>query len=218
MNKQAITTLAFVLSASSALAFIDFTLPGSSVESNWADMTSSNYPAYPGPSFAPVPQSWPAPIAPDSGSAEFNLDFGTAGPFVSSLYNGALDSQFSISQSSPLAGLETVIFQTDMGATFSAVPMLSYNSGAGSLLADYTGIVDGNFEDSFVNAFQWDLSGLGPITDYEIVWTTLAHNANYAMQLTEGDSFAQVIPEPSTYALIFGAAIGGILFVRRMRR
>ncbi|GHB94852.1 PEP-CTERM sorting domain-containing protein [Cerasicoccus arenae] len=226
MNKQLTTTLIFALSAGSAMAMLDITLPGNSTQSNWANLngdvyTEPTYPVFAG-SFAIETDPFEAPIAADAGSAEFTKVSGGGLffplSFGGSLYNGNTPGTYTIYDNSPIAGLETVVFQTDAGSEMMVAPVLSFNSGAQNLAADFTASVTGDF-DTTVYAFQWDLSGIfDTISNYEIVWTTPPHNANYAMQINAGDTFGQAIPEPSTYALILGAACGALLLMRRQRR
>jgi hypothetical protein len=132
-----------------------------------------------------------------------------------------------VSDLSPLAGLATVVFQVDMGASgFSAAPLLSLNGGAG-VAPDFSLVVDGEYSFSFGgppaptenHAFQWDLSGFSdPVTSVAVEWTTTPHTTVYALNLDSGDTFLRVIPEPGVGAMVGLGLAGGLILRRRPRR
>lgn len=72
-------------------------------------------------------------------------------------------------------------------------------------------------------AWQWDVRGLDLSGGYTIEWDSPSNNqpslAQIALltdiQLDEGTQFAQVVPEPSTYAALVGAAAIGLVLRRR---
>lgn len=224
MNKTNILILA--ISGASALhGAMNVNLPGVSEEAVWQNMNSSTLTVEEGyNSFGTNTAGWPAPISADNGSAVFDKVPGTGGyPATESIYNFDTPGTFSVSDSDPISGMETIIFQIDMGGPMFAAPTFSYNGGAQAL--DYDGIAGspGDFfgmgSQSTLHVYQWDLSSIvEPITSYSIDWTSGVHASNYLMQVNTGDTYTEVVPEPSTYALIAGLACGAILFIRQRRR
>lgn len=224
MNKQAILTLAAIGAANAATATLNIDLPGNSEQANWANLTSSTLTQAEGYNgFMTNTAGWTTPVSADSGSATFDKVAGTGGfPSGSSIYNFDTPGSFFISENSPLANLETVVFQSDAVGGMMVAPTLSYNGGSQALAAVNTFSVSGDFvgmdTSSTIFGYQWDLSGIvDPITDFTINWTSVVHNSNYTMQLNQGDTF-QVVPEPSTYALMAGIACGALILMRRQRR
>ena len=195
--------------------------------------TSDDFPGFPGSS------PWPTALLPDgagsAGNAGFNKLSGGGYPASEAIYNFPgfsppfIPGDYSVDNSALLAGLETLIFQIDVGGGegfFDAVPILSLNSGASQLAADFTSTSagrsftnpqDGTTQTTTVFAYQWDLSSAGAISDYSIQWGSAAHSTIYAMQLDSGDSFVQVVPEPSAFAAIAGALALGLVAVHRRR-
>lgn len=224
---QPILSAAVLLAtATTASAALSITLPGNSEESIWQDMNATNYGASTGVNYGTATNPWLNPIAPDSGSALFDKVSGGGYPASASIYNTDVSGSYAITDSAPISDLATLVFQIDQGAfTGEApiVPVLSYNGGSQALVADYTLTTAGDYDNmgspSVLLAFQWDLSGiLDPITSYTIDWTSGVHGSNFYMQINTGDTFAQVVPEPSTYALIAGLGVAGLLIFRRKRR
>jgi hypothetical protein len=214
-----------VLAAAQSHAAITFTLPGNPESAAWTGLNNVNYPAASGwNSFGTNTQPFQAALSPDSGSTlggAFNKLSG-GGYFAStSIYNFGVPGAFHITDSSPLAGLETVVFQVDLGSALGAVPVLNYNGGSQTLAPDFQATAPGDFISGFGgppapttnHAWQWDLSALGA-TSYEIRFTTIEHGTIFRLDLAAGDSFAQVIPEPSSLLL---CAVGAIAFTRRRR-
>lgn len=220
------TTLALLtLAAAHSHAAITFTLPGNSESAAWTSLNNVKYPAASGwNSFGTNTQPFQAALSPDSGSTlsgAFNKLSG-GGYFAStSIYNFGVIGTFHMADSAPLAGLETVIFQADLGSALGTVPVLNYNGGNQALAPDFQATSPGNFISGFGGppapttnyAWQWDLSALGA-TSYEINFGTIAHGTIFRLDLAAGDTFAQVIPEPSS--LMF-AALGAFAFTRRRR-
>lgn len=195
--------------------------------------TTDDFPGFPGSG------PWPTALMPDAassaGNAEFNKISGNGYTATESIYNFPGFSpappnpgNYSVDNSSPLAGLETVVFQIDVGegnGFFDAVPLLSLNAGASQLAPDFSSTSAGRTFDnpqnpseqltSTIFAYQWDLSSFGAITDYSIQWGSAAHSTIYEMQLDSGDSFNQVVPEPSAFAALVGAAALGLVLSRR---
>lgn len=147
----------------------------------------------------------------------------------------------AVTDTTPLADLKTIVFQLEIGEAWTydlynhALPTLTYtyNDGTGdvtvtSVAADYSSILlqayngtvtmPSGEEPVYINlhALQWDLSAVtGDITAFTINFTTVQHSQVYAMQLDQGDTMVQVVPEPSTYAMIVA---GSALLLWRLRR
>jgi hypothetical protein len=197
--------------------------------------TADDFPGFPGSG------PWPTAIVPDgagsAGNADFNKVSGNGYTASEAIYNfpgfppaAPNPGDYSLDNSAPLAGLETIVFQIDVGegnGFFDAVPILSINSGASQFSADFASTSVGRSFDnpqnpgetltSTVFAYQWDLSSAGPIIDYSIEWGSAAHATIYTMQLDSADSFAQVVPEPSAFAAVAGALALGLVALRRRR-
>ena len=209
-----------------AHAAITVNLPGNTTHAEWSDINSTNHPAPPFPGFFNFTDPWPNGIAANAGSdgaASLNKLAGGGFPSSTSIYSFTAPGTFELSQSSPAAGIATVVWQIDHSVAFLVNPVLNYNGGNQALAADFTSSEAGDFSGNgptgpfttTLDAYQWDLSGVaGPITDYQIVWTGGEHQSIFTMGLDEGDSFAQVIPEPSTLLL----SLGGLLLCLRRRR
>ncbi|MCX8240174.1 MAG: PEP-CTERM sorting domain-containing protein [Akkermansiaceae bacterium] len=209
-------------------AAISFSLPGNSESAAWSGLNNTNYLSTAGfPSYPTATDSWPSALTPDTGATlggSLNKISG-GGYFASaSLYDAGTPGTFQITDLASLAGLETVVFQADLGSSLGAVPLLSYNGGSQALTADFTGISTGIFSSGFGgppspttnHAWQWDLSGVsGSITGFAIEWTTNPHGTIYQLDLVAGDSFTQVVPEPTTSLL---AALSLTLAAFRRRR
>lgn len=64
--------------------------------------------------------------------------------------------------------------------------------------------------------FEWDLSDIaGEIASFVITWDVVEHSQSYAVRLDQGGN---VIPEPSTYALLIGGGVAALVAIRRQRR
>ncbi len=220
---------ALVLSAD-ARAAVSVSLPGNSEQAAWAALNATNYPgAGGGSSYFTATAAWPAPIPGNAGStsgAEFAKVSGGGYFATTSVYDAGAAGVYSLSDASPLADLATIVFQIDSGTTVGIAPVLNFNGGSQALAADYFTAVSGNHvssgptgsNPSINHAWQWDLSGVaGPITSYEIVWgsTTGNHLTHFELNLSAGDSFVQVIPEPS--AVVMVSLVSLALFRRRRR-
>jgi len=226
MNKTQTIISIFALGGASALqAAMEVNLPGNTEESNWTDLNSTTLPTSAGyNSFFTNTAGWTTPVAADIGSPVFDKVLGTGGfPSTASIYNFDTPGTFTVSDASPISDLETVVFQIDMIGPMFAAPTLSYNGGGQNLAWDGYNSIDGDFSgmgaDSRVFITQWDLSAVvEEISSFEITWTSGFHASNYAMQLNTSDTYTEVVPEPSTYALVAGAACGLLLLIRRKRR
>lgn len=110
---------------------------------------------------------------------------------------------------------------------FEGGATLSFNGGEQNLVADFASAVSGPVAgsgggmegDYYSFAWQWDLSSIsGPITDFEITIPIIVHSSTIEARLDISDTFTQVIPEPSHYAVAFGAVIAGIALIRRRKQ
>lgn len=142
----------------------------------------------------------------------------------------------------PIGNVENIVFQIQMGEAYAydflngTLPTLNYNGGAQALAATgwelaeafYNGTVempDGT-QDVFINTYllQWDVSGLGPISDFEIEFSGVQHAQLYAMRLDQSDEYVSLfatagVPEPSSLAAVAICAIAaGFYGLRRVRR
>jgi len=209
-------------------AAISFTLPGNSESAAWTGLTSANYPFSAGfPSFPTSTNPWPSALTPDSGSVlggSFNKVSGGGYFASSSIYDAGTPGTFRITDLASIVNLDTVVFQADLGSVLGSAPLLSYNGGTQNLAADFSTTSTGSFVTGFGgppspttnHAWQWDLSGVpAPVTEFAIQWTTAPHGTIYRLDLAAGDSFSQVIPEPSAALL---AALSITLAASRRRR
>jgi len=223
--------------AASAFNLTPLTFGGITEYEGWEGLTAANNPGY--PDFFTFTDPWPAPIAPSitgsAGNAGFNKLSGGGYPASASIYNFTVPGTFAVLNSNPLAGLETVALQLDLGegnSFFVADPVLNYNGGSQNLAADFTqsgagptaftNPQTGNPDTTTLFGYQWDLSGIvGPITDYEIAWTADAHVTTYNLQLDSSDTFSgnaiSAVPEPSAFAALVGAVALGLATCRRRR-
>ncbi|MBK1833768.1 hypothetical protein [Roseibacillus ishigakijimensis] len=216
--------VAFTATATSLTAALSVTLPGNSTSDGWDQLTNSRLSGYGGyPGLTP----WTTPIAANTSGSDQNAVFNkiSGGGYLAnnSFYDGGNSGTLALQSDNPIANLATVIFQVDMGmSTFASAPQLLIN-GTDLLDPVASSITQGAYSSgqpgqppSFTknHAFQWDLTGYGAtIDDYQVQWTTSIHTTIYEMHLDSGDSFATVIPEPSTAFL--GALAGSLLLLRR---
>ncbi len=195
--------------AGSAFGAISFSLPGTSESAIWT-LTSAAHPGF--NSFGTAANPWVSAVSPDAGTAGAVLNKTSGSGYIggSFLYTASTVGSFGISDSAPLGFLKTVVFQGGISDPFDSV-VLNYNGGTQSLPADFSAVVAGSLYPD--RAWQWDLSGIPGITNYEILIS--GHFAATSMSVTAGDTFVQVIPEPS--AVLLGAAALGITLTRRRR-
>lgn len=231
------TTLALIAglagSARAAQEFASFGLAGASTAEGWYGLNNANYAGYGG--YATATAAWPSAIASNFGSGDAGFDkiAGTSGYLASAATNGIYTpgaplGGFTVSDATPLAGLETVVFQLDIeiaSGVFTA-PVLSYNGGGQTLAASFASTVFSEVKSGgmgasvrYVYAYQWDLSSAGVITDFSISWTVpAAHTITYGAQLQQSDTFAgSAIPEPSSFAALAGVCVLGLAAGRRRR-
>ncbi len=220
------TTLALLaLATSQSHAAITLTLPGNTESALWTPLNNVKYPSSAGwNSFGMNTQPFQAALSPNPESTlggTFNKLSGGGYFASSSIYNFGVPGTFHISDLSPLAGLETVVFQADLGTALAAVPILNYNGGSQALAPIFQTTAPGNFLSSFGGppapttnyAWQWDLSAV-EVTSYEVRFTTIEHGTIFRLDVAASDSFAQVIPEPSSLML---GVVGVLVFTRRRR-
>lgn len=171
-------------------------------------------------------------IGSQAGSSVLNKSGGYGYIATSSLHQGQSGGgilpggNFSIAGTA-IASLQTIIFQikaTDRNENiFNALPTLSINS-----------VSQGNADDSMLYqtidnysagfggqdmdwyAFQWDLRTLNLTggESFSINWTGLSNSGIYELQINQGSAYTQVIPEPSSLALL---GLGALPFLRRKR-
>ncbi len=220
--------IAFLLSTSLHAA-ITIQLPGSSESAAWANLRNSQYPGAGGASsFFNATAVWPAPIPGNlesTSSAVFSKISGGGYFATSSLYDAGIAGMYALTDVSPLSDLKTLILQIDAGTNIGVSPILYFNGGSQALPADYFLSTSGSYLASGPNgsvatvnrAWQWDLSDIPAITSYEIRWgsTTNNHLTQNQINLTAGDTFAQVIPEPTTS--IFSALACALLLIHRKK-
>ncbi|MEO5917771.1 MAG: PEP-CTERM sorting domain-containing protein [Luteolibacter sp.] len=195
-------------------AAVTYSLPGSTEKSTWI-LNSTNYPSATYRTFGTANLAWGAPAAPTSGtsSAVFNKVSGYGYMSGSGfMYTAGEEGFFSITDSSPLASLQTIVLQGGISDPFASIPVLNYNGGSQAIAADYFSVFTGSTYPDRV--WQWDLSAIaGPITSYEIQFS--GHFAATSLTIDTSDSYLQVIPEPSTGLL--GIAAIGLTLIRRRR-
>ena len=218
----------FLLSTSLHAA-ITIQLPGTSESAEWANLRNSQYPGAGGSSsFFNATAAWPAPIPGNLGStssAAFSKVSGGGYFATSSLYDAGVAGTYALTDASPLSDLKTLILQIDAGTSIGISPILNFNGGSQALSADYFLSTPGDYLASGPNgtvasvnrAWQWDLSALPAITSYEILWgsTNNNHLTQNQINLTAGDTFAQVVPEPTTSTL--SAIAFALLLIRRKK-
>lgn len=240
------------VSSSGQVRVIDFG-GGTSSFDGWNNLNNVNFPGY-GGGF-PGLRAWPAPIgsnATGSADADLNRIAGSpsgGGPFLSSssIYFGnfaqvsnALGGTLRVADSTPLAGLQTLIFQIQIGEVLgydffdpTGSPALKINGDATAVNPVFSGVLDrfqsgvftspatGLDEPVYVNTwgYQWDVSALGPIGSFTIDFSGVTHAQIYELQLDQSSQLfaAALIPEPATGTLILMAALGA-LACRRTRR
>ncbi len=194
-------------------AAISFTLPGITETSSW-ELNRTKYPSVTYNSFGNAANPWASPAIPTSGdsSALFDKISGSGYMGASFMYTATVLGGFRIYDESPVANLRMVIMQGNISDVFEDLPILNFNGGNQSIPASFSTIVPGaNYPD---RAWQWDLSGvIGPIDRYEILFS--GHFAATSLRVDSGDTFLQVIPEPSSALLGCGALASTLIRRRR---
>lgn len=199
----------------------------------WKNLTSANFSGY--GSF-PGSSPWPSPIGSNtdgSGDAVLNRvsGVGGAGPFLSSssIYFGsfaqipnALGGTLRISDSSPLAGLRTVLLQIQIGEAVgydfrqpSGYPVLKINGTTNVIAPSFPRYLLGHFQSGvfpspetnqdepvYVNTwiFQWNLAEGVNVSSLEIDFSCVTHAQVYELQLDQAAAAftTQIVPAAST--------------------
>ncbi|MES2660086.1 MAG: PEP-CTERM sorting domain-containing protein [Verrucomicrobiota bacterium] len=188
---------------------ISFSLPGATESASWT-LTSAVHPGF--NTFGTAANPWGSAVTPDAGAASAVLNKTDGSGYIGGafLYTAGTSGSFSISDTSSIASLATIVLQGRISDPLTTM-VLNYNGGSQALPADFSVVVAGSpYPD---RAWQWDLSGISGITSYEILYS--GHHAATTLSVTTGDTFLQVIPEPSTAVL--GVAALGLTFIRRRR-
>jgi hypothetical protein len=169
---------------------------------------------------------------------------GTGGgpyPAGGSLYYGGFSGdinnnggQLTVTDNSPVADLANVVFQVDIGEAWTydfwndALPVLNCNGGGQNLVPSNAVLLNKydngtvtmptGEETVYINThlLQWDLSSVGPVTNFSVSFNGVQHGQVYALQLNQGSVYAQV-PEPATFGLV-GLCVAGLIGVRRRER
>jgi hypothetical protein len=137
-----------------------------------------------------------------------------------------------VGSTTPLAGLTNLVFQVEIAEVFdytffnNALPTLNYNGGSQALAPTFSRLLSSTvgpvFQDEPVTintwAVQWDLSAVGPITDFQVQFTGVEHSDVYGLRVDQYQNFS-AIPEPGTVALgITGVVMLCGVAIRRRRR
>ena len=211
---------------------------GSSDVDGWTNISNANFSGYGSfPGFSP----WPNPIGSNlegSGDAVLNRIAGSptgGGPFLSSssIYFGnffqntnALGGTLRISDSTPLAGLQTVLFQIQIGEVVgydffspSGYPVLKINGQTNGISASFPKLLvdryqNGTFyspetqldEPVYVNtwAFQWNLTNPPSITSFAVDFSCVTHSQVYQLRVDQSSVLqsSQLIVSPPSLALL----------------
>ncbi len=207
------------------------TLTGNVTYEGWDDLTTSrinNDPVVAGQNntrpygFHSLTNAWSATIASNLGSGSSVLGKTGGYGYIAggSLHQGV--STFSLVpggdffiSGTTVTGIETLVFQirgtNRSEMLFDTSPTLTI--GSLTLPSDFSVLyqtIDNYSTGGFGNqdmdwyAFQWDLTGV-TIPDgsaYSINWTGLANSGIFELQVNQGDTFVQVIPEPASALLL----------------
>jgi hypothetical protein len=193
-------------------AAISFTLPGIAETSSW-ELNRTNYLSVTSNTFRTATIPWVASAIPTSGtsSALFNKVSGGGYMATTFMYTAPVGGSFRLYDESPLAEMETIVMQGYISDALDGMPVFNFNGGSQSIPASFSTIVSGATYPA--RAWQWDLSGVvGPIHRYEILFS--GHFAATSLRVDSGNTFFQVIPEPSS-ALLACSALGFTLIRRR---
>lgn len=146
-----------------------------------------------------------------------------SGLLTSFFYTKGSAPSFLLQATSILSGLETITFTIDYAdisvtAIESINLSLDFSSAYTGLAADATvvGSYTANGFDWTTWSYTWDVSDLGPTTDFSINWGALdPHSAFAGLQLTQ---IGAAIPEPATYTILCALAIIAASALRKRGR
>lgn len=218
-------------------------LTGTVTYEGWDNLTTGridNSPAVAGDNttrpygFHSLTNGWSATIAPNLGTSNTSTLNKTSGyGYIagSSLHQGvgsgaiAAGGNFVVNTSA-MTGLQTLVFQvqaTDRNEnvfwfspvlTFGATTVVPQYSSLYATVDNFIGGANAQDQDSY--AFQWDLTSyaIPAGTPLSVSWTGLTNSGIYQLQLNQGDTFAQVVPEPGMAGLLGLSLLG---FLRRRR-
>lgn len=247
-----LTAAALFAGASSAFGLIGPVLPGTTDFDGWDNLSITNpqvasttapfpFPGFPGA--APWPTAIDSvltqgttDIADDdpTGDAGFIKTAGNGYPASTTIYSSPFaNGTYSVSDTTPVPGLETVLFQIEIGegsaGFLDATPTLTVNGTTAVPLFEggVQSIVDApnpfsgpGASDATLNlatlGYQWDVSGLGPISSFDVAFTTAGTSTTiFQLQLDQGDTFAAVsgIPEPTSAVAV--AWVGTLMLCGR---
>lgn len=141
-------------------------------------------------------------------------------------FNGSDYSTFDFNVSTDVSNWETVVFQERKGPNPdlpSTAPVLvvdgqRYTALGSQILFAGSTWVDAIGQEVTIQdiAYQWDLRGLDLSNGFTIEYEVAIHEAMIAYQIAGSESFAIVVPEPSTYAMILGGVVlAGVCINRR---
>lgn len=204
---------ALALPASAALTI---NLPGTVETATWTGLNNSNSTAVAGPHAGDAGSTSSAVFSVVSGSPSYT----STGSGIYSGFMGA-GAVFAISDASPITGLETLVFQMTLNQDPTLVSLFINGSTDPVAALPATHSVKIEAGANFEYAWQFDLSGVAePITSYSFQFSTALHTlisstSSIPVSVHAGDSYVQVIPEPT--AGLLGLAGAGLLFTRRRR-
>lgn len=197
-------------------------------------LTRANYPDYATASggvgtLPSYTSPWAQPLGSNtlgSGDAVFNKTSGSGAFAGAGLYQAGGAASFTVSDATALAGISTIVFQMevnylDTGASFADtnVSLLINGVTYSPTYANYFSQVAGDaavLASNKIYAYQWDLTGVTGVGSFALNWDGPSSSGQItSMQLTQGSSFTQVVPEPS--AVLLGSMAAGFLVLRRRK-
>ena len=192
---------------------------GSSSYDRWINLTDANFSGYGG---FPGNTLWLASIGSNgvgSGDADLTRVAGSpsgGGPYLAtgSIYFGnfaqipnALGGTLRVTDTTPLAGLKTVVFQIQIGEAVgydfhepTGLPVLKINGQTDAISASFEPILLGSYQNGtfpspetdqdepvYINtwAFQWNLDPAVAIRSFQIEFSAVTHAQVYALQLDQ---------------------------------
>ena len=192
---------------------------GSSSYDGWINLTGANFTGYGG---FPGNVTWPSPIGSNEvglGDADLSRVAGSpsgGGPYLASdsIYFGniaqipnALGGTLRVTDTTPLAGLKTVVFQIQIGEAVgydfhepTGLPVIKVNGQTSAISASFEPVLLGRYQNGtyfspvteqdepvYVNtwAFQWNLDPAVAIRSFQIEFSAVTHAQVYALQLDQ---------------------------------